>query len=85
MQGIKKNRKTRFALHGIVEDFGTHVITYGVVGCEMKLSMIPELADGMKSTDINAAVELGAKTVSVRGDFKMSDKEENISKNRHSD
>lgn len=78
---LEKEPENEIALHGIVEDFGTHVITYGSLGCEMKLSMDLELADGMKSTDINAAVELGAKTVSVKGDFKMSDKEENISKN----
>ena len=64
---LEKEPENEIALHEIVEDFGTQVITYGHWDVKEAL-MDLELAD-MKSTDINAIVELVLKR-SCKGDFK---------------
>lgn len=78
---MKANPNDRATMKKIVDDYGTHIVTQGVLGGELKLSMQMKIAEGLKQTDINAGLELGSKVINVSGNFEMSNKEKSIANN----
>lgn len=78
---MKANPNDVATMRKIVNDYGTHIITLGVLGGEMKLSMQMKIAEGLKQTDINAGLELGSKVINASGNFEMSNKEKSIANN----
>ena len=80
-QKLKSNPNDVETMRSLVKKYGTHVITHGVVGGELKLSMRMEVDSLASSSDIHAALNLSAKVVDVRGEFSMTNKEKSISDN----
>lgn len=78
---MKANPNDVATMRKIVNDYGTHIITQGVLGGELKLSMQMKISEGLKQTDINAGLELGSKVINVSGNFQMSNKEKTIANN----
>lgn len=62
----------------LLTEYGTHVITQGSLGGELKLSMQLKVTDNTSESDIHAALDLSSKVVNVNGDFKMSNQEKAI-------
>lgn len=78
---MKANPNDRATMKKIVDDYGTHIVTQGVLGGELKLSMQMKITEGLKQTDINAGLELGSKVINASGNFEMSNKEKSIANN----
>lgn len=78
---MKANPNDVATMKKIVNDYGTHIVTQGVLGGELKLSMQMRITEGLKQTDINAGLELGAKVINASGNFEMSNKEKSIANN----
>lgn len=78
---MKANPHDAATMKKIVNDYGTHIITQGVLGGELKLSMQMKITEGLKQTDINAGLELGSKVINASGNFEMSNKEKSIANN----
>lgn len=78
---MKANPHDVATMKKIVNDYGTHIVTQGVLGGELKLSMQMKIAEGLKQTDINAGLELGSKVINASGNFGMSNKEKSIANN----
>lgn len=78
---MKANPHDVATMKKIVNDYGTHIVTQGVLGGELKLSMQMKITEGLKQTDINAGLELGSKVINASGNFGMSNKEKSIANN----
>ena len=78
---LKNDPNNKPALKGIVDLYGTHIVTYGALGCELKLSMQMKVTEDISEEDIHAALDLSHKAVGANVDFKMSNKEKNIASN----
>mgnify|MGYP001629075033 CR=1 FL=1 len=78
---MKANPHDVATMKKIVNDYGTHIVTQGVLGGELKLSMQMKITEGLKQTDINAGLELGSKVINASGNFEMSNKEKSIANN----
>ena len=65
-------------MYEIVCNYGTHIITRGSLGGELKLSMMMKVSDELSGSDIHAALELSSKVINVGGEFNMSNKESAI-------
>lgn len=78
---LKTNPNDVATLRNIVNKYGTHIVTYGSLGCEMKLSMEMVVSEGMSEQDIHAALDLSCKAVGANADFQMSNKEKSIASN----
>ena len=78
---LRENPDNKEVMYSIVETYGTHIVTHGTLGGELKVSMQMRVTDQTSSSDINAALELSAKVVDVNGNFTMSNKEKAIANN----
>lgn len=78
---LRTDPNNKSALKGIVDMYGTHIVTYGALGCELKLSMQMTVSEDISEEDIHAALDLSHKAVGANVDFKMSNKEKNIASN----
>lgn len=78
---LRKDPNNKSVLKSIVDLYGTHIVTYGALGCELKLSMQMVTTEDIKEEDIHAALDLSHKAVGANVDFKMSNKEKKIASN----
>lgn len=78
---LRTDPNNKSALKGIVDMYGTHIVTYGALGCELKLSMQMTVTEDISEEDIHAVLDLSHKAVGANVDFKMSNKEKNIASN----
>ena len=78
---LKKNPTDKKAMKKIVESYGTHIVTRGTLGGELKVSMRMTYTDESDASKIHAALGLSSKVVSVNGSFDMSNEEKNIASN----
>lgn len=78
---IKDNPSNNSNYAEIVNKYGTHIVTYGAMGGELKLCMDMTLTEGLTEKDISGAIDLGVKVINITGDAKYTDKEESIKKN----
>lgn len=78
---LAKNPNDQAAMDEILTLYGTHIITQGSLGGELKLSMQMKVTDELSASDIHAALDLGTKVVNVKGEFNMNNKEKAISSN----
>lgn len=78
---LEKNPTDESIMAKIVNRYGTHVITQGSLGGELKLSMKMQVTEKTSSSDIHAALSLGSKVADVNASFDMSGKNGDIAKN----
>lgn len=78
VEKLKKNANDTTALAKLVQTYGTHIITRGTLGGELKVSMKMEITDQTDASCIHAALGLSSKVVNVGGDFKMTNEESAI-------
>ena len=78
---LRKNPTDKKAMQSIVKKYGTHIITRGTLGGELKVSMRMTYTDESDASKIHAALGLSSKVVSVNGSFDMSNEEKNIASN----
>lgn len=78
---LKENPNDVATMKQILNTYGTHIITHGTLGGELKLSMQMKVTDGTSDSDIHAALGLGVKVIDVSGEFTMSEKEKTIANN----
>ena len=74
-----KGGVTKDKIADLVKYFGTHLVTYGSVGCEMQIAMEMHSTETVKESDLHAALELGVKAIGGGGSVDMSESEKNIS------
>ncbi len=65
----------------IIKKYGTHVITRGTLGGELKVSMQMQYTDESDASKIHAALDLSARAVDVSGNFNMSNEEQRVASN----
>ena len=75
---LKDNPNDVATMKQIFSTYGTHIITHGTLGGELKLSMQMKVTDDTSDSDIHAALGLGAKVIDVSGEFSMTEKEKAI-------
>lgn len=68
-------------MRDIIKKYGTHIITQGIVGGELKLSLKMEVDEDTKQSDIHAAVDLGTKIVDADAAFDLTNKDYSIAEN----
>ncbi len=79
---LKSNPNNKTILKNIVNTYGTHIVTFGSLGCELKLSMEMVVSQNLKEEDIHAALGLSHKAIgSGNVNFNMSSKEKSIASN----
>ena len=78
---LKSDPANETVMHRILTRYGTHVITQGTLGGELKLSMQMKVTDQTSSSDIHAALGLGVSVLNVDGEFNMNNKEQAIANN----
>ena len=78
---LKDNPNDVATMKQIFSTYGTHIITHGTLGGELKLSMQMKVTDDTSDSDIHAALGLGAKVIDVSGEFSMTEKEKAIASN----
>lgn len=80
-QALAKNPADTKTMDAILTLYGTHVITHGTLGGELKLSMQMKVTDESAGSSIHAALGLGSKVINVDGEFNMSNQEKSIASN----
>lgn len=66
----------------IVNNYGTHMVTYGAMGGSLQLAISKESTEVLSQQDILASLEVSVKgTVGVTGEVKLSDKEKKFVEN----
>lgn len=78
---LTKNPNDKTAMKKMLDTYGTHLIVQGTLGGELKLSMQMTVTDKLSGQDIHAALDLGSKVINAKGDFKMNEKEKELSEN----
>jgi len=78
---LAQNPDDKTVMKQIIDRYGTHLITRGVLGGELKLGMELTMSDNISNADIHAALELGVKVVSLKGEANLSSKEKAIASN----
>lgn len=81
IDALKANPNDETTMRRLLNQYGTHVITQGTLGGELKLSMQLKETDKISSSDIHAALELGVSVINVGGDFNMNSEEKAIASN----
>lgn len=81
VEELVKNPADESVMAKIVNRYGTHIITQGSLGGELKLSMKMLITEKTSSSDIHAALSLGSKVADVNASFDMSGKNGDIAKN----
>lgn len=74
-----KERKD--AMYDLVNTYGTHFITHGILGGELKISLKMQVTEENAASNIHAAVSLSAKVVDVNGEVNASNAEEKAESN----
>lgn len=80
-KALAKNPADTKTMDLILKNYGTHVITQGTLGGELKLSMQMKVTDSSSSSDIHAALGIGSKVINVEGEFNMKKEEKAIASN----
>lgn len=80
-KALAKNPADTKTMDLILKNYGTHVITQGTLGGELKLSMQMKVTDSSSSSDIHAALSIGSKVINVEGEFNMKKEEKAIASN----
>lgn len=80
-EAFKKSPTDAGIMSKLLEKYGTHIITHGSLGGELKLSMQLDVTNSSSSNDIYAAVCVGNKIVNVTGEMDISNAESAIASN----
>ena len=77
----KDDETRKKAMREILDHYGTHIVTQGVLGGEMKISLKMEVTEDNSASNIHAALSLSAKVVDVEGEVDIKDSEKKASQN----
>lgn len=80
-EALANNPADTKTMDAILTLYGTHIITQGTLGGELKLSMHMKVTDQSAGSNIHAALGLGSKVINVDGEFNMSNQEKSIASN----
>lgn len=80
-EALKANPTDETVMRQILKKYGTHVITQGTLGGELKLSMQMKVTDQTSSSDIHAAIGLGVSVLNAEAGAELSNKEQAIADN----
>ena len=78
---LEKDPADKKAMADIIKEYGTHVITRGTLGGELKISMQMKYSDESEASKIHAALDLSTKVVDVNGQFDMTNEEKSVASN----
>lgn len=78
---LKENPNDTKTMDLIINTYGTHLITQGSLGGELRLSMQMSTTSGLSESDIHAALGLSNKVLDVNGEFKMNEKDSVVATN----
>lgn len=80
-EALKSNPTNETVMRQILKKYGTHVITQGALGGELKLSMQMKVTDQTSSSDIHAAIGLGVSVLNAEAGVELGNKEQAIADN----
>jgi len=78
---LQTNPNDEDVMASLIKEYGTHIITRGTLGGELKVSMQMKITDQTDASSIHAALGLSSKVIKVDGSFDMSNKETAIANN----
>lgn len=78
---LQTNPNDKSAMASLIKNYGTHIITRGTLGGELKVSMQMKITDQTDASSIHAALGLSSKVIKVDGSFDMSNKESAVANN----
>ena len=81
VDALKENPNNTRHLKRLVAQYGTHVITYAGIGGELMVTMEMKVDSTVSATDINGALNMGIKTVTLNGNGTYDEHEQKIAKN----
>ena len=78
---LEEDPTNKKVMKDIIKAYGTHIITRGTLGGELKVSMQMKYTDDSESSKIHAALGLSSKVINVKGDFAMDNSDKEIASN----
>lgn len=69
------------AMASLINRYGTHIVTRGTLGGELKVSMQMKYTDESETSKIHAALDMSAKVIDVKGNLDMNNEERSIASN----
>lgn len=76
-----KTNPNKDTMKRIIDNYGTHIITSGMLGGELKLSMQMKVTEKTTASDIHAALNISSKVVNASGNVNLQGKEKDVAEN----
>ena len=81
IEDLREDPSDKEAMQTIIDRYGTHIVTHGTLGGELKISLKMKVTSECDGSKIHAALGLSSKVVNVNGSFDMSDDEKQAASN----
>lgn len=81
LEKFKQKPDDEVVMKKILDTYGTHIVTRGTLGGELRLSMEMSINEELKESDVHAALNLGVAMVKLDGKFNMNDKQKKVASN----